>query len=162
MRFEYGEFAVNYHQFERKFCLTLVHGDVAGYRPLVKLHSACLFAEAFHSLDCTCGLQLDRTLRSIQMNQRGVVVYSYDEGRGIGLENKIKALEIERTTGLDSFEAVRALGLVPDARDYVCESAALREIGTNAEIILISHSEVKWKSLTAAGFNVVDTVDVDG
>ena len=102
---EYGDFSIAYHKIGNANCISLSHGDVRGSVPIVRLHSSCLFGEAFHALDCDCAAQLSSTFKLIKRNKSGVVVYRYMEGRGIGLENKIKALELQRTHHLNTVDA---------------------------------------------------------
>jgi 3,4-dihydroxy 2-butanone 4-phosphate synthase/GTP cyclohydrolase II len=96
---EYGTFAVSYHRNETDKCLTLSIGDVTSSAPLVRLHSACLFGEAFGGIDLGCQSQLSEALRCMASAGKGILVYLFQEGRGIGLEDEIHALELMRTEG---------------------------------------------------------------
>ena len=92
----FGNFKVSYHKFGKKICVSFSYGDLAKNEPIVRFHSACLFGEAFHSLHCDCQHQITKVMSLIQTNGNGVIIYAYQEGRGIGLENKIKSMELER------------------------------------------------------------------
>src|SRR6266404_2077417 len=93
---DFGSFKVSYHEIDAQGYVSFAHGDISRNTPIVRIHSACLFGEAFHSLHCDCNHQLTETMRVIDQHGSGVIVYSYQEGRGIGLEKKIEAMEIER------------------------------------------------------------------
>ena len=126
---KYGPFRIAYHSTEYGDCVSLSYGNLQKNIPVVRLHSSCLFGESFHALDCDCAAQLTSTLKMIKRNKSGVIVYRYMEGRGIGLENKIKALELQRTQKINTIEAFSKLGFTPDLRSYDAEVLALREIG---------------------------------
>ncbi len=92
-----GDIVVRYHEHDATSCLSLAYGHLRDEMPpLVRLHSACLFGEAFGSLHCDCGPQLGAALQHIVDHGGGVVVYLFQEGRGVGLKDKIRAMELQR------------------------------------------------------------------
>ena len=113
---EYGNFKVSYHEHGNEFCVSFSYGDITKNDPIVRFQSSCLFGESFHSLMCDCKQQLDKSLELIKTNGDGIILYSYKEGRGIGLKSKILSMEIERVQNVNTFEAFKALGL--DKTDY--------------------------------------------
>lgn len=153
-----GEFKINYHKFSDGYCLSFIHGDILVNNPIVRIHSSCLFGESFHSLDCDCQEQLDMTLELIKKNESGVVIYTYAEGRGIGLENKIKSLEIERVKKIDTVEAFKTLGYESDLRNYANEIGALKELNINKNLKIVSGNPYKIDSLIKAGFNIIEKI----
>lgn len=153
---EYGDFSIAYHKIGNANCISLSHGDVRGSVPIVRLHSSCLFGEAFHALDCDCAAQLSSTFKLIKRNKSGVVVYRYMEGRGIGLENKIKALELQRTHHLNTVDAFKKLGFEPDIRNYDAEIIALSELDIAREIKVAGQNPHKLRALEQGGFTIVE------
>lgn len=152
---EFGEFKVCYHEFGKEFCVSFSKGNILNDQPIVRIHSACLFGEAFHSLHCDCSDQITKTMKLIQENGCGVIIYSYQEGRGIGLKNKIKAMEIERTESVDTVEAFKKLGFDKgDYRNYDVEIKALKELNLNKKIKTFSGSPKKIDALEKAGYTV--------
>jgi GTP cyclohydrolase II len=127
--------------------VALVLGDVAGPGVLARVHSECLTGEAFDSLHCDCGEQLDQALSRIAHAGRGVVIYLRQEGRGIGLARKIRAYALQ-ADGLDTFAANRALGLPEDARDYAAATAMLAALGVQS-VRLLTNNPDKVDALTA-------------
>jgi len=132
-------------------------GDVAAAAaPLVRLHSECLTGDALHSLRCDCGFQLEAALAMIAAEQVGLVVYLRQEGRGIGIVNKIRAYALQ-DAGADTVEANERLGFAADQRDYRDAIVLLRAFGV-ARMRLMSNNPRKVDALTAAGFQVVERV----
>jgi GTP cyclohydrolase II len=127
-----------------------------GPPPLVRLHSECLTGEAFGSLRCDCGEQLEAGLAMIAAEGRGCVLYLRQEGRGIGLVNKIRAYHLQ-DSGLDTVEANLALGLPADGRDYAAAAAVLRELGIS-RLRLISNNPAKLAGLASQGLEIVERV----
>jgi GTP cyclohydrolase II len=117
-----------------------------------------LFGEAFHALDCECAEQLSNTLAMIRRLGKGVVAYEYAEGRGVGLEKKIQAIQIQRTNGLDTVEAFAELGLKPDLRSYDLSIRALKELSLSKTIKLATQNPNKAAAVKTAGFEIVETL----
>jgi 3,4-dihydroxy 2-butanone 4-phosphate synthase/GTP cyclohydrolase II len=123
---------------------------------LVRMHSKCLTGDVFHSLHCDCGMQLDRAMDVIASEGNGVIVYLRQEGRGIGLANKIRAYELQHL-GLDTVEANRALGLPDDLREYGIGAQILKEIGVG-KIRLFTNNPRKVVGLEGYGLEIVERV----
>lgn len=154
---EYGSFTISYHVTDDGNCISVRYGDLQKI-PIVRIHSSCLFGESFHALDCECAAQLTSTLKLIKLNHSGVVVYRYDEGRGIGLENKIKILELQRTKKLNTVEAFKQLGFLPDLRTYKIETEALHDLDINTNIKAATQNPYKLAALEKANFTIVEEV----
>jgi GTP cyclohydrolase II len=137
--------------------IALVMGSLAGPPPpLVRIHSQCLTGDVFHSLRCDCRAQLEIALESIAQEGRGVLVYELQEGRGIGLLNKLRAYELQ-DRGADTVEANERLGFDPDLRSYELPAAVLRSFGLRA-VRLLSNNPEKVQALERAGIQVVERV----
>lgn len=133
--------------------LAMVHGDVDGHEDVpVRVHSECLTGDVLGSLRCDCRPQLERALRTIGEGERGVVLYLRQEGRGIGLTNKIKAYGLQEQ-GLDTVEANLALGFPDDARDYSVAAAMLKTLGVRS-IALLTNNPDKVRKLEQHGLSV--------
>ena len=158
---EYGEFTISYHKSPAGDCVSVHQGDVTTGTPLVRIHSSCLFGEAFHGLDCDCGAQLSAALQRINDEGVGVVVYHYAEGRGVGLETKIQSLELQRTRGLDTVDSLTTLGLQPDIRTYDMVTAALADLQLSSTIRAITANPKKLDALKNAGYDVTEIVQLD-
>ena len=124
--------------------------------PLVRMHSQCLTGDVFTSQRCDCRAQLEFSLRKIAKEPSGVLLYLPQEGRGIGLINKLRAYELQ-DAGLDTVEANRQLGFADDARDYEFAGEALKALGIRA-VRLLSNNPDKVAQLESAGIRVVERV----
>jgi GTP cyclohydrolase II len=132
-------------------------GDIAaGPPPLVRIHSQCLTGDVFHSLRCDCRAQLEIALRSIAQEGRGLIIYEHQEGRGIGLLNKLRAYELQ-DHGADTIEANEQLGFDSDLRGYELPGAILRFFGLKA-IRLLSNNPEKVQAVESAGVTVSERV----
>ena len=134
----------------------VIVGAPGGRPPLVRLHSECLTGDVFGSLKCDCGPQLRTALQLIAGAGAGVLLYLRDEGRGIGLANKIRAYQLQ-DRGLDTVDANRRLGFADDARDYSLAAAMLRALGIE-EVRLLTNNPAKVEGLESAGIRVVERV----
>jgi len=140
--------------------LAMVKGDVAGKADvLVRVHSECLTGDVFGSARCDCGQQLDAALGMIEREGRGVLVYMRQEGRGIGLVNKLRAYELQ-DRGMDTVEANEHLGFEPDMRDYGIGAQILSDLGLH-RIRLITNNPMKRAGLEGYGLEITDRVPVE-
>ena len=136
--------------------VALVVGAFAGRPPLVRLHSECLTGDLFGSLKCDCGPQFHEALRLLGADGGGVLLYLRQEGRGIGLGNKLRAYALQ-DRGLDTIEANRRLGFADDERSYGVAAAMLRALGVD-KVRLLTNNPAKVAGLEAAGIKVVERV----
>lgn len=137
--------------------IALVMGDVQNGEPvLTRLHSECLTGDVFHSLRCDCGPQLNEAMMMIAQEGRGVILYHREEGRGIGLLNKVKAYKLQES-GADTVEANIMLGFDVDGRDYREAAQLLKDLGITS-IRLITNNPKKIESLIEFGFIIEDRI----
>lgn len=137
--------------------VAIEHGRISGAKtPLVRIHSQCLTGDVFASERCDCRAQLEMSLRKIAKERAGIVLYLPQEGRGIGLLNKVKAYELQ-DEGFDTVEANRELGFAADSRDYDFAAEALKALGVR-RVRLLSNNPDKIRQLENAGIRVVERV----
>ena len=159
---DYGEFvAIAYREkLTGRPHLALVRGDVDGAEDvLVRVHSECLTGDVFHSLRCDCGEQLDLALRRIAAEDRGVLLYMAQEGRGIGLLNKLKAYELQEE-GLDTVEANLELGFAADAREWGIGNQILADLGLTT-IRILTNNPRKLAGIEGFGLTVAEQVPLE-
>lgn len=149
-----GDFITSYHKTNYGEVVSFSLGDLKNSIPIVRFHSACLFGEAFLSKHCDCFEQLQKSLNLIKRNGCGVVVYGFQEGRGIGLEKKIKVMEIQRVENIDTIDAFKRIGLPPDLREYEGMIEALNDLGVNRNILIISNNPNKINALKNGGYHI--------
>src|SRR5215469_6049053 len=136
--------------------VVLKMGDLEGPPPLVRIHSQCLTGDVFHSLRCDCRAQLEIALRGIAQEGRGLVIYELQEGRGIGLLNKLRAYQLQ-DRGADTVEANQQLGFDSDLRSYDLPGAILRHFGVRA-VRLLSNNPEKVQAVERAGILIAERV----
>jgi 3,4-dihydroxy 2-butanone 4-phosphate synthase / GTP cyclohydrolase II len=158
----FGEFtAIGYRSLiDNKHHLALIKGEVEGAKDvLVRVHSECLTGDVFHSLRCDCGEQLDAALVMIESEGRGVLLYLSQEGRGIGLLNKLRAYKLQET-GLDTVDANLELGLPADLRDYGIGAQILVDLGLSS-IRILTNNPKKISGMAGYGLSVTDQIPIE-
>ncbi len=157
----FGHFAVHAYEslVDTKPYLALVHGEIGPEPTLVRVHSSCLTGDVFHSLRCDCGDQLEAAMAKIVEAGSGVVLYIQQEGRGIGLINKIRAYALQEH-GHDTVEANQLLGFAPDIRDYGIGAQILLDLGLR-KIRLMTNNPGKVVGIEGMGLEVVERVPLE-
>src|SRR5688500_9672555 len=159
---DYGEFRIIAYQSlsSNEEFVVLARGELQQDRPtLVRIHSQCLTGDVFGSIKCDCGQQLRAALKLIDREGRGAIVYQQQEGRGIGIVNKIRAYALQ-DQGADTVEANEQLGLAVDLRDYRQCAEILFDLGL-CKVKVISNNPLKLRALEEAGLKIVDRVSIE-
>jgi 3,4-dihydroxy 2-butanone 4-phosphate synthase/GTP cyclohydrolase II len=158
----FGEFKIRAYEndVDEMTHLALVMGDPEGKDDvLVRVHSACLTGDALHSLRCDCGGQLEKAMMRIAEEGEGVLLYMQQEGRGIGLLNKMKAYHLQ-DEGLDTVEANQRLGFAPDLRDYGIGALILKDLGLS-RIRFMTNNLTKVVGLQGFGLEITERIPLE-
>jgi GTP cyclohydrolase II len=144
---------------QKQTALALLAGDVTALAPIVRIHSECMTGDVFHSLRCDCHNQLHLALRTIAESGAGILIYEHQEGRGIGIIEKLKAYELQEQ-GLDTVEANLHLGHEVDLRDYRLAADILHFLQVRA-VRLMTNNPEKIAALQSSGIQVLERLSAD-
>jgi len=159
---KFGDFNLHMYDdiYNNKVHFGLTYGKIDTKKPiLIRVHSECLTGDIFHSLRCDCGSQLDFAMKKIVEKGSGIIVYLRQEGRGIGIRNKIKAYKLQQEKNLDTVEANNALGFKADLRDYGVGAQILKDLGAK-ELIVMTNNPKKLIGLEGHDLKIADRVPV--
>jgi len=159
---KFGDFDLHMYDdiYNNKVHFGLTYGKIDTKKPiLIRVHSECLTGDIFHSLRCDCGSQLDFAMKKIVEKGSGIIVYLRQEGRGIGIRNKIKAYKLQQEKNLDTVEANNALGFKADLRDYGVGAQILKDLGAK-ELIVMTNNPKKLIGLEGHDLKIADRVPV--
>ncbi len=159
---EWGDFQIAAYRSltNKEEFVALFKGEMKRDVPtLVRIHSQCLTGDVFGSTKCDCGRQLHQTMQMIQQEGRGAIVYQQQEGRGIGIVNKIRAYALQ-DLGADTVEANVRLGLAVDLRDYRQCAEILHDLGL-CQVKVISNNPLKIRALEEAGLKIVERISIE-
>lgn len=159
---EYGDFQIHIYEnrANQQTHVALVRGEIGdGEGLLARVHSSCVTGDVFHSKRCDCGAQLEKAMRRISAEGRGILVYLSQEGRGIGLASKIRAYTLQ-DEGYDTVEANERLGFDADERDYGIGVAILRDLGVQS-VRLLSNNPKKLAGVTNYGLPVLELLPLE-
>ena len=159
---EFGDFNIHVYEIPAtgETHVALVKGDMGdGENVLTRVHSSCVTGDIFHSARCDCGEQLHKAMKLVADEGRGVILYLYQEGRGIGLANKIRAYALQEQ-GFDTVEANEALGFEADSRDYSVGVQILMDLGVKSTRLL-SNNPLKLSGVTGDGLSVSERMPIE-
>lgn len=154
----HGQLHVSYYEHGGQQALLIKTAEISD-EPYLRIHSSCLFSEALHANDCDCALQLNAALDYIAENN-GIVIYLYQEGRGVGLALKIKAIALQQTEQINTAEAYHKLGLEKDPRTYAAAVELLKDLNIK-KVIIDTNNPNKKEALESAGIEVVKTISLE-
>lgn len=152
---DFGEFHVSVHESGSEHCILISkeHGEEV---PFLRIHSSCVFSEALHSNDCDCAQQLQASLKYVGIHG-GLIIYCYEEGRGVGLRKKIEAIQLEQKKHMNTAEAFKELGFTADPRTYKLAIDALQVLNIK-RVRLASNNPQKIEALKNGGIEVVERI----